>query len=61
MNEGDILDSIPRALSSGLRGLDGLLLFEPQFSHLQVAKVTLVPQHWLMGQSDIAGGMSAPM
>lgn len=61
MKEGEILDSIPRALSGGLRGLDGLLLFEPQFSHLQVARVTLVPQHWLMGQGDIAGGMSAPV
>lgn len=31
---GGILDPIPRALSGGLRDLSGLLLFEPQFSHV---------------------------
>lgn len=61
MNEGDILDSMPRALSGGLRGLDGLLPFEPRYSHLQVARATLVLQCWLMGQGDIAVGMNAPM
>lgn len=34
VSEGDILDPIPRALSGGLRGLNGLLLFEPQRSPL---------------------------